>query len=852
MMNQAATHAKPEIMSPAGYWPQMHAAIEAGADAVYFGLKHFSARAKVGFALDELPQVVATLHARGVRGYVTFNTLVFDHELEEAARTLGAIAATGVDAIIVQDVGIAALARRIAPDLEVHGSTQMSITSAEGVRLAQQFGVSRVVLARELSLEEIGSIRSRTQCELEMFVHGALCVSYSGQCFSSEAWGGRSANRGQCAQACRLPYELMVDGHKHPLADARYLLSPGDLYALRQMPEIVRLGVSALKIEGRYKDADYVALTTAAYRQAVDEAWAGQALSISAAAELQLEQVFSRGLGPYFVSGTDHQKVVKGRTPRHRGVEIGRVERVLADRVLIAPTAAHLIAPLKPGDGVVFDAAAWRSPQEREEGGRVYSVAPAPKPAASGLLEVQFGNGAILFNRIRPGDLLWRTNDPALDKAVRLYTEAAAPVHKQPLHVLATARVGEPLRMVWSLLEQPQVQATVVSPTPLVAAANRGLTPASLTEQLGRLGTSAYVLQEVELHLAGTPFVPASLLNQMRRQAVEQLAQQQAQPRAVTVLDPAAVLDAALHGEGAHAAPATAAAGEAHLHLLVRTPEQLAAALALKAPPTSITLDYLDLYGLRPAVEQVQAAGITARVASPRVLKPDEQRIVNFLRRLGCPILVRSGGLLQAFQEGERPPLVGDFSLNAANVLTAAAYMELGLERLTPTHDLNAAQVTDLGRAVGPDKLEVIAYQHLPVFHTEHCVFCRFLSDGTSYLDCGHPCESHRVALADDQGRIHPVMADVGCRNTVFGAQAQEASRHLDRWRAAGIRHYRLEFVHESGAEVSAVAEAFSLALTTRISAGELSHRLQAIAPQGTTEGSLFIAGNYLELPLMQ
>ena len=205
MEQQTARRARPEIMSPAGYWPQMHAAIEAGADAVYFGLKHFSARAKVGFALDELPQVVATLHGRGVRGYVTFNTLVFDHELEEAARTLAAIAATGVDAIIVQDVGVAALARRIAPDLEVHGSTQMSITSAEGVRLAQQFGVSRVVLARELSLAEIRAIRSQTACELEMFVHGALCVSYSGQCFSSEAWGGRSANRGQCAQACRLP-----------------------------------------------------------------------------------------------------------------------------------------------------------------------------------------------------------------------------------------------------------------------------------------------------------------------------------------------------------------------------------------------------------------------------------------------------------------------------------------------------------------------------------------------------------------------------------------------------------------------------------------------------------------------
>jgi putative protease len=267
---------KPEIMSPAGYWPQLHAAIEAGADAVYFGLKHFTARAKVGFTLAELPEVMTTLHRRGVKGYVTFNTLVFDHELAEAVKSLAGIVEAGADALIVQDVAVAQLARRSAPDIELHGSTQMSLTSAEGINLAQQFGISRVVLARELSLAEVRAIRAQTTCELEMFAHGALCVSYSGQCFSSEAWGGRSANRGQCAQACRLPYELLVDGRPKPLGEARYLLSPGDLYTLRHLPEIVQLGIAALKIEGRYKDADYVALTTHAYRQAVDEAWAGK------------------------------------------------------------------------------------------------------------------------------------------------------------------------------------------------------------------------------------------------------------------------------------------------------------------------------------------------------------------------------------------------------------------------------------------------------------------------------------------------------------------------------------------------------------------------------------------------
>src|SRR5579863_4160995 len=259
------TARKPEVMSPAGYWPQLHAAIEAGADAVYFGLKHFSARAKVGFSLAELPEAMSALRRRGVRGYVTFNTLVFEHEFPQAAQAIAAIAEAGADAMIVQDYGIARLAREIAPQLDLHASTQMSITNAEGVRFAQDSGLRRVTLARELSLDEIRSIVEQTGCEIEIFVHGALCVAYSGQCFSSEAWGGRSANRGQCAQACRLPYEMMVDGETKPLADARYLLSPGDLYALEQVPRIVEIGVAAMKIEGRYKDAEYVALTTSAY-----------------------------------------------------------------------------------------------------------------------------------------------------------------------------------------------------------------------------------------------------------------------------------------------------------------------------------------------------------------------------------------------------------------------------------------------------------------------------------------------------------------------------------------------------------------------------------------------------------
>lgn len=834
-------HIKPEIMSPAGYWPQLNAAIEAGADAVYFGLKHFTARAKVGFTLTELPDVMQTLHQRGVKGYVTFNTLIFDHELREACKTLEQIALAGADAVIVQDVGMAQLVQQIAPNLDVHGSTQMSITSAEGVALAQRFGVSRVVLARELSLKEIRAIRKQTDCELEIFVHGALCVSYSGQCFSSEAWGGRSANRGQCAQACRLPYDLMVDDEMRPLGDARYLLSPGDLYALHQIPEIIDIGISTLKIEGRYKDENYVALATNAYRQAVDAAWENRPMPITPQDEVAIEQAYSRGLGPHFLTGTNHQAVVSGRSPRHRGVLCGRVVRIQQDAVVVEPTEIQQVAPLKAGDGIVFDAADWRSPEIEEEGGRLFEVKPIGKN-----LELRFGKGAIHFARIHVGDWVWRTHDVTVDKAAKPFTQANTPVHRQPVDVQVIAHEGQSLELRWVLAKNPEIRVHVQSDEPLTRANNRSVTADYLHQQLGRLGNTAYRLENLRADIEGDPFIPSSLLNRLRQEAVELLIQQQAYAPEIITTDPIGVLEEALFALGYHSE--VAPLDTPRLHLLVRTPEQLEAALEIQ--PVSITLDYLDLYGLSPAVARIKEAGITPRVASPRILKPEEQRVVNFLLRLDCELVVRSGGLLEALQGRHQHPLIGDFSLNIANQLSAATYLSLGLAKITPTHDLNADQIGKLAQAIGGERFEVIVYHHLPVFHTEHCVFCRFLSSGTSYVDCGQPCESHKVALRDGQGRSHPVMADVGCRNTVFGAEAQVASRHLDQMLRSGICDYRLEFVHESPQQVRKVTAAFQAYFAGEITAAELDQRLRKVIP--TTEGSFFVPDDYLRLPVIQ
>ena len=860
---------KPELMSPAGYWPQLQAAIEAGADAVYFGLKHFTARSKVGFTLEELPEAIETLHQRGVKGFVTFNTLVFDHELELAETAIIEMANAGVDAVIVQDVGVCELIKKIAPDLEIHGSTQMSVTSAQGALLAQSVGCDRVVLGRELSLTDIRKIAESCDVELEVFVHGALCVSYSGQCFSSEAWGGRSANRGKCAQACRLSYDLIVDGEERDLGPYRYLLSPGDLYTAEQIPELIDIGISCVKIEGRYKDADYVALTTKAYREAIDFAAMGAGIAIEPDEKLDLEQVYSRGLGPHFMSGTNHQTAVIGRAPRHRGLNVGRVVGVGKNTVDV-----ELLHPLERGDGIVFDAADWRSPDEPEEGGNIYDVKEVNQSVqkdAAKIVKLEFGHGEIDYSRIRFGDLVWRTNDPRLKKRLKKLTHTEVPIFTRPISFDVTATLGAPIAVVATLATGES--ANYVGEDPLEASKKRALDLDILNDKLGRLGGTPFHLGIINLLTSDEVFVPTSQLNQARRELVDELFETGGE---ITPIASSAKLSFELEQVAAKKA-----AWQKHgsnnnvdqtnsLHLLVRTAEQLDAAIlaAQTTDVASITLDYLELYGLRPSVEKIREAGLTPRVASPRILKPSEQNVIRFLLSLQCAILVRSGGLLydlvnqnsESEEQGDQsdtdkqkgakatPELIGDFSLNAANAITAWSYLEMGLSSITPTYDLNSQQISDLTQWVPSPAIEVIAYSHLRVFHTEHCVFCRFLSDGTDNTNCGHPCEKHQVAVRDAEGRAHAVMADVGCRNTVFGAEAQTDPQSLKSWIGAGISNFRVEFVHQTPEQVAAITKAFGEFLSGDCSVEQLGTALETASPQSITQGSLFAPGGFKKL----
>jgi len=825
----------PELLAPAGDWECLKAAMENGADAVYFGLDRFNARMRAkNFTSADLPAIMEFLHRRGAKGYLTFNTLVFSNELAEAEDYLRTVIACGVDAVIVQDVGIARLIRRLSPDLPIHCSTQMTITSPAGLDFARRLDAQLVVLARENNFADIARMQAAQResgtaspLPLEVFVHGALCVAYSGQCLTSEALGGRSANRGECAQACRLPYELWSDGEKVELGDRKYLLSPRDLAGIDVIEQLIHSGVASLKIEGRLKSAEYVASITRVYRNALDAAWKRLRSAAPNASKIEnpkdphyeLEMSFSRGLSTGWFGGTDNQSLVHARFGTKRGVFLGEVSRISRDTVFL-----RLKAPIKPGDGVVFDAGA---PEAGEEGGRIYEIEQAGPETG-----LRFGRNDIDFRRIRAGNLLWKTNDPALDRELRATYEGEKIRHQRPVHFEAHGHAGGPLTLI--LRDEVGHIAKAESAMPLETATKQPLDEVRLREQLGRLGNTPFRLGTLDCRLEGPVTLPVSELNRLRRDLATELDRQRALPRRWTLTEPPA--------------PASAAAvepGEPELIALVRHLPQIDAAWA--AGIRTLYCDFENPKRYRDAVarfRELQAAAAGAAgassiwVAPPRVFKPGEEWILDQVRSSEPDgFLARNHDHLRCYA-GAR--LRGDFSLNVANQLAAAYYLsEYKLERVTASYDLNVAQLEALLAAFPGRDLDITLHQHMPLFHMEHCVFCAFLSSGKDYHDCGRPCEKHRVEMRDRIGAMLPLKADAGCRNTVFNNRAQTGAEFLPRFQALGARHFRIEFVDESPEEVRSTLESYQRLLRGEISGAELWRDFKLINQLGVTRGQL-------------
>ena len=820
----------PELLAPAGTWDCAKAAVENGADAIYFGLDRFNARMRSqNFTETDLPDLMSFLHSRGVKGYVTFNTLIFPKELAQAERYLRSIIAAGVDAAIVQDVGICRLIRHLSLDFPIHGSTQMTVTSAAGVEFARSLGAQLVVLARECSLKDIEKIQQQTAgtaLPLEVFVHGALCVAYSGQCLTSEALGGRSANRGECAQACRMTYDMTVDGESVDLGDKRYLLSPQDLSGLPVLPDLINAGVSCLKIEGRLKSPEYVANVTRVYRQALDQAVqahppgqprANRPALPTADERYRLEMAFSRGLYTGWFRGINNQELVHARFAKKRGVYLGEVVRVTQHQVELRTRV-----PVKAGDGIVFDS----GHPDTDQGGRIYGVEDRGRTVC-----LSFAKHGIDLHRVKPGDKVWKTSDPELDRALRQSYSGEQPKIQQPIDIEVYGKAGE--RMV-AIAADPQghtVQA--MSKSTLEMARNKPLTTERLHQQLSRLGNTPFKLATLANNLADGVILPVSELNRVRRKLVEQLLEQRIRPRR-WALNPKRTYGDLLP------AMDTPAAGDCPPSVvpLVRSLVQLRAVLE-----NNITTVYCELENpvhYRDAVALTRQINPEASlyVAPPRITKPGEQYILKQVRQAEADgYLVRNYDHLQFFAD---QPCIGDFSLNVANPITASHLKtRFGLERLTASYDLNVAQLSDLLTAAPARWFDITVHQHMPMFHMEHCVFCAFLSDGTDYTNCGRPCEKHEVTLCDRTGTEHVLQADAGCRNTLYNGVAQTGAEFIPRLIDHGARHFRIDFLKETPAQVKQILNCYQQLLQGKITGRQLWQTLQLSNQLGVTRGTL-------------
>ena len=817
------TDREPELLSPAGSWDCVRAAVVNGADAVFFGLTQFNARLRAdNFTEDDLPELMKFLHAHGVRGFVTMNTLIFTGELEAAEAQLRLLESCGADAVIVQDLGLARLANLVAPSLEIHASTQMTITSPEGLTFADQlFQLDRAVLARELSVQQIEKFNPRECVPLEVFVHGALCVAYSGQCLTSESLGQRSANRGECAQACRMAYTLIVDGEEREMGEVRYLLSPQDLAAVDLIPDLVNAGVVSYKIEGRLKSPEYVAAITKVYRKAIDAAMANQESPVTDDDRYSMEMTFSRGLSTGWLAGTNHPLLTHGKFGKKRGVYLGVVTQ--CDRGWVDVQFETNIR-VKAGDGVVFDAGEDRN---REQGARVWQV------AGDRLLFHREKSG-LKWDRIQVGQKVWKTDDPKLNKAI---TASWKNVKLEPirdtLNITVRGEAGQPMELVCGAV-------SVRSGEKLEQAESRPFTQEFLEKQLGRLGGTEWKLGTVTNELIGEVMMAVSAVNRLRRALIEKLGE------VAKVAVDGSTAKISRPGRSGHGLldlmpeRLSDESAKRELSVLCRSMPQIEA--ALEAGVGNVYVDFEDIRRGKDAVALVRTSqGTKIHLATPRIQKSSEAGFFKIIERAEPDgVLIRNLGGVAYFKDHNDLYKTGDFSLNCANPLTAKILREEGmLDHLTVSYDLNINQVMDLLMHAPTDWFELTIHQHMPMFHMEHCVFCAFMTTGTSILDCGKPCEKHHVQMKDRVGQIHTLKADVGCRNTLFNGKAQTGARFYNQLRGTGLRRFRVELLDEDQAEALQVIKAYQSLLSGETSGQNIWQHLDVTEKLGVTEGTL-------------
>jgi putative protease len=829
----------PELLAPAGSLDAVRAAVANGADAVYLGASRFNARDDgAQLSLEDLARACAVAHQRGTRVYLTFNVLLKPHELEDALRYLGECVDAGIDAAIVQDLGAVRLIQRVYPQLEVHGSTQMTVHDESGARVMQRLGVERVVLARENTLSDIRAIREAVPAlGLETFVHGALCISYSGQCYMSGMISERSANRGSCAQSCRKDY-VLTDVAQDTELDRGYLISARDLAAHDHLARIAELGVGCLKVEGRKKKPEFVATVTHGYRTWLDRIAKGDVAPPPAEEVQPLVQIFSRGNTGGMYGGREGRDYITRTQPDNRGVTLGAV---------VGREGAELIvevnAPLHEGDGIGFEPpteGASATTGCTVQGVRTLNV-------RSGVYRQAFTARV----RVDAGWRVVRTSDATLLASAReSYAHITVPDRTGlvRLDVRCFGQPGAPLKLV---ITDGTHTVTVRSEVPLAVASKRALDVTQLREQLGRLGETPFVLGGVQVEaLADGCFLPVSELNRLRQQAVADLLERRqwdgvaeaAERDGAIVAAVAAVPDTVVH-DGA-----TGETTNVDAFRLIASAWNLDdARAAAEAGATEVILDPF-LRHPAPPVSRVMALrdelaerGVALRLRTPTIVRPDDRKRLQKWLALDLPVHTGHLGLAHELASAGRD-VTGDYALNAFNQHTAALLFELGARRLTASVELTTTEIAQLVALWGGAGFDVFVWGRPEGMTIEHCVLsAAFDREPTTCRDLcvqKHP----NVMLTDPAGYTFPVATDSDCRNRLLHSRPVDGSEFVPSLWEAGVRGFQLVF-NVAGDSVAEVVRAYRTLLEAQ-AAGTLVGA--AMTAPRTIVGREFTRGHFV------
>lgn len=804
-----------ELLLPVGNMEMCLAAVHHGADAIYVGVPFFNARGRTtDFSLEELREMIDLCHLYGVRVNLAFNVVIFQNEFPKVIELLEKILPMGPDAFIVQDLGLAKLIRTMAPHQRIHASTQMTVTNPDAIKLVDDLKIDRFVLGRENSIPEIKLIREKTDKELEVFVHGALCVAYSGQCFTSESLGGRSANRGQCAQSCRLEYELYVDDVKKDLGNKKYLVSPKDLMGIEEVPKLKELGVHSFKVEGRLKTPEYVAAAAKNYREVLD----GAPVNLEKRAQ-ELSTTYSRGFFSGWLNGVNHQMLVDGTFSSHRGLEVGVVLEIKKKSILVSSSA-----PLKAGMGLLIAA-------KEEVGSKIFTVQKIGDNYDVELLQKDL--------KIEKGQKVYLNSNEGQSHELQKGWQSREHQKRIPLNFLVQGMYGEPLLVKAVDPEGREAYAQTI--TFLKPASSRPMTEEFIKDELSSLGTTVYEMGKFECFIQEGLFLNHRELKDIRRELVEKMNQARVNRSGIEV-------------QPFNLAPMKKeSSSQSGLNILLRSKKQVEGFVSnidifkkqfhlIK----SVILDFEFGKDYATSVEMIKSVGLKAGIATTRILKPSEYYNLNTIVRCNPDmILVRNLGALDYLKTKTSVPLIGDFSLNVTNSMSLDYLTGKGLETINVSYDLNQDQLLDMAAFSDTGKMEVTLHQYMPEFHMEHCVFAAFMSTGTSFKDCGKPCEKHEVKLKDHYGNMHFLKADQECRNTFFKATPQSASFLVKELQEKGVGAFRLEALSESSDEINKKILAYLKLLNGEISSSELMNSLKVMESYGMGLGQMNKSDSY-------